>query len=144
MIATIVIVSLAYLWLLIESDWLTIRLSGAWYEVGASCPWHLPDEYVTEDMRMELIHSWPMDKVLKERFLMGNESPLCGWGYAWQYRNVQLDIHMEVKAWGVTNTVTLKQADSKLLRELAASMLKPNHEQRKELTIQRKAARVTA
>jgi len=92
-------------------------------------------------MRQELIRTWKLDKLMTARFQSGAQVPLCGWGYAWQYRNVQPEIRVEVKAWGVRNCVTLKQADAKVLRELAAVMLKPNREQRKELTIQRKQAK---
>ena len=82
MIVTIIIVSLSFIWLLRESDYLMVNLYYILCESGACCSWRIQNTQVTKDMKQELFD--------KARGKTGNASgyfkayhpPLCGWGFA--------------------------------------------------------------
>ena len=101
MIITLVIIIGFYLWLLYKTDWLKIRLPvGIQCTYTASCQWRLSDNAVTNDMKLELVGlsnnghklAWGEFKVWM--------IPLCGWGYAYQYRNFAPEYKIELIAPG--------------------------------------------
>jgi hypothetical protein len=105
------IILTAFCWLLVETDYLRVRLPvGILYEIGASCQWHLPDDAVTDDMKQELLNLWSkLPKEVKAKFAQGLESPLCGWGYAYQYRNLTPECAVEMTIGNVRYNMTIKQ-----------------------------------
>ncbi len=129
MIATIIIVSLALYWLALETDYLRINLMIPLCENGACCHWHMPDTAVDDDMRHELIRSWTnLDKLTRARFLSGEESPLCGWGYAYQYRNYAPDCKVEMSIGNIRYNITFR--DTKVIKDV----MRVNHLTRKQKT----------
>lgn len=103
MIGLIIWLVICFAWLLYETNFLRVRLPiGIQCEYGASCEWHLTDSAVTKDMKRELIDlslshnghklSWG---VFKDWM-----SPLCGWGYAYQYRDFRPEYKIELIAPG--------------------------------------------
>ena len=99
MIATILIVGLAFYWLLLETKWLTINLS-QWCKLGSCCQWRLPDSAITHDMKCELLHDWfagkAVDKILRCHFDQDGAQPLFGWGYAYQFHNLKPEYKVEL------------------------------------------------
>lgn len=95
MIATIIIVSMAFAWLLYETDYMRVNL--AFYcEYGASCDWRLQDVQVTKDMKQELFdRAWGKVGNIQGYFKC-YQSPLCGWGYAYQFRDLQPEYRVEL------------------------------------------------
>jgi hypothetical protein len=58
MITTIIILALAFTWLLYETDNLRVRLLvGSYCNTGECSQWHMPDDAVDDDMRHELIRT---------------------------------------------------------------------------------------
>lgn len=76
MLACIIIVSLAYTWLLWESNFLRVNLCQCLCESGSCSQWRLPDSAVTYDMKYELISQWHLDKIHFALFDQGNLNPL--------------------------------------------------------------------
>lgn len=54
---------------------------------GESCEWRIKDEQITANMRLDLLSNLKMSP--------GVESPLCGWGYLYQYRNFKPTCEIE-------------------------------------------------
>ena len=100
MIATILTVSLALYWLLRESDWLRVNLMTELCQIGACSDWRLQDSQVTDDMKIELRRAWfsnngdKYSKILDSHLLDGQ--PLCGWGYAYQFRDFKPEYKIEL------------------------------------------------
>ena len=134
MLATIVLVSLAFYWLAVETDYFRVNLAlipevverKSWSELEPAAQ-RIPDK-------------------LKPFWLKHPENmqPLCGLDWLTTTQHVIPTYKFEIKAWNVTHKVNLKSADCRVLRELAVTMLKPNREERRELVTQRKLARVNA
>ena len=98
MIATIIIFSIAFYWLLVETDWLQVRLlAGISCIVGTCSDWRLADNQVTDDMKRELYNS---NGRYGKRHSTGEfvewMNPLCGWGFAYQYRNFKPEYKIEL------------------------------------------------
>ena len=93
MIIGLTLILTSFIWLLYETDWMRVRLP-----VGIICEprWYMPDSAVTKVMKQELIdlsrngykRSWGEFKNWM--------SPLCGWGYAYQYRNFTPEYKVEL------------------------------------------------
>lgn len=133
MYATIVIVTIAYIWLLYETDWLQVRLL-----VGIEVPanGHKYDTWSNLKPYNPNFRQYPMWLTHPDNMI-----PLCGLDWLEHTMHIIPEYRIEVKAYGVTNKVTLKEPDSKLLKKLATSMFKPASVQRKEITAQRRLAR---
>ena len=113
MILSLILLIIAFTWLLKETDYLRIKLlSGLCFIPGDCCKWRLPDSAVTDDMKRDLINSWThLPKEIKCRFLDGIESPLCGWGYAYQYRDYEPECLVEMNIGNVRYKMTIKTSD---------------------------------
>lgn len=98
MIYCIVVICLAFLWMLKETDYLRLRMyAGEICADGDCCQWKFKDEWVTDEMKSELIRGWTnLPKELRAKFETGIQSPMCGWGYAWQYHDVKIDCKVEL------------------------------------------------
>ena len=97
MIATIIIVGLAFIYLGYESDWMRVRLLiGEAIELSACCEWRLQDTQVTKDMKQELFdRAW--GKVGNAwGYFKEYHPPLCGWGFAYQFRDFQPEYKVEL------------------------------------------------
>lgn len=106
MIPALLAIAVAMAYLLHETDWMRVRLLvGPMFEVGACCQWRLPDSAVTEDMRHELIQLTRNGKHTQGEFV-GWMTPLCGWGYAYQYRNFRPSMSLELVTEHSRITVT--------------------------------------
>ncbi|KKL80417.1 hypothetical protein LCGC14_2004990 [marine sediment metagenome] len=109
MITCTIIVNLAFIWLLIETDLLRVQLLER--ETILSCQWRMPDNAVTPSMRLELYHLWNkgLTKISYALLSGGHTSPLCGWGYAYQYRDFKPEYKVELNTGGVRYNMTIKQ-----------------------------------
>lgn len=100
MVNTILIVGLALYWLLIETDYLRVNLMGIMASVGDCCEWRLQDSQVTDGMKIDLRKQWfngrGCDKLIRCHFEQDGAQPLFGWGYAYQYRNLQPEYKIEL------------------------------------------------
>ena len=115
MIATIVIVSLAFYWLFYESDWLQVNLRGVLCETGSCCDWRLQDTQVTKDMKRELINLSNNGHILKWGEFKDYMIPLCGWGYAYQFRDFQPEYKIELIA--EHSHYTMRTNNTQILRD---------------------------
>jgi len=98
-------------WLMFETNFLRVRLYCTMFcNEGDCCRWTLSNEFVTPEMKQELINSWThLPKELQSRFLSGNESPLCGWGFAYQYRDFTPECKVEMNLANVRYSMTIKE-----------------------------------
>lgn len=119
MIVTILSISLALFWLLVETDYLRVCLTGFSYELGSSCPWRLPDNLVTDEMRQALINRWNcakgLTKIQLAMYEQGLLEPLFGWGYAYQFQDFQPEYKIELI--GEHHKFTFKTQDTNVLRD---------------------------
>lgn len=113
MIPTIIIVSLAFLWLGYETRWLTVRLEAYTpCEYGANCEWRLGDGQVDKTMKWELLHRWQLRGTEGIRFDADIIQPLFGWGYAYQFRNFQPEYAIELIGAGYKTTIHSNNASA--------------------------------
>ncbi len=135
MILALTIIGLAFTWLLVETDFMRIRLI-----VGRIEP-ELILQYKAWDMLLSEAQNIPYRQ--KQFWLKYPElmTAICGNDWLESRQHVIPQYRIELKAWGVHSKVTLKQADSKVLKDLATALLKPTTTERRELTKQRKAVR---
>uniref|UniRef100_A0A6M3LJV6 Uncharacterized protein n=1 Tax=viral metagenome TaxID=1070528 RepID=A0A6M3LJV6_9ZZZZ len=113
----IILIGLAFYWLLIETDYLRIRLyAGVICEIGACCDWRLSDNQVTKDMKEELIKRSNNGHKLKWGEFKDYMIPLCGWGYAYQFRDFAPEYKIELISehshytWRTQDTGKLRDA----------------------------------
>lgn len=94
---SLIIVGLAFIWLGYETNWMRVRLFvGIAIKTGACCDWKLSDSRVTDIMKRKLYdlsfgkarRSWGEFKDWIE--------PLCGWGYAYQYKDFKPEYRIEL------------------------------------------------
>jgi hypothetical protein len=113
MLLSLLIIALAFSWLLKETDYLRIRLPvGELCKNGDCCPWRMSDDAVDHEMKAELVRRWRnLPKEVKVKFEQGLESPLCGWGYAWQFRDYAPEMYVELDTYGVRYKMTLKDPE---------------------------------
>lgn len=131
MLATIIIFCAAFYWLLRETNYLRINLMPLIEQIDLDYkPWE------------DILRDKPPYKYLPDFLKMDGYEPLCGWDYLKNTMHVVPKYKFEVYAWGVRNKITLNEPDSKILKDLAVSMLRPNKDQRKELTAQRRLSKV--
>jgi len=124
MITALLSIGLALLYLLYETDWLRIRLLiGDMFEGGACCEWHLPNSAVTEDMRDELIRITRNGRHGVGEFVDWL-APLCGWGYAYQYRNFKPPVSLQLVTEHSRITIT-NCTDTKALNEVIKAYKNP-------------------
>ena len=102
MIGLIIWLVICLIWLLYETDFMRVRLLvGSQCQIGECCNWRLPDSAVTKDMKQELISKARGNGKLHN---LGEFSlhmvPLCGWGYAYQYKNFEPEYKIELIAPG--------------------------------------------
>ena len=114
MIGLIVWLIICFSWLLYETDFLRVRLP-----VGIVCQrnYCMPDSEVTELMKYELVKLSPNNgKKLHGRgeFCL-HIPPLCGWGYAYQYRNFTPEYKIELIAPG--SKYTFRTESISILRD---------------------------
>ena len=134
MIALIGMLILAFAWLGYETDWMRVRLP-----IGIGAPLNGHKFKSWEELK-------PWGNVNFKSYPMwlthpDNMVPLCGLGWLENTMHIIPEYKVEVKAYGVMNKVTLKEPDSRLLKELATSILKPTRDQRREITAQRRLAK---
>ena len=101
MTAAVIIIALAFAWLGYETDWLRVKLLvGIECAVGGCCPWRMSDSAVTEAMKDSLINSWEsrhaLNKVQVALLDGGHMTPMCGWGYAFQFRDFRPEYKIEL------------------------------------------------
>lgn len=122
------ILILAFMWLGYETDWMTVRLPRGLAKLPAQTIEYEYRTWQQLDPRNghKLTKQYPFWLRFPEHM-----APLCGWDYLENTPHIIPQYKIEIKAHGVTNKVTLKEADSKLLKDLATSILKPTKEQRK-------------
>ena len=96
MIATTLIIGLALYWLLRESDYLRENLMPVLCQIGACSDWRLQDSQVTEDMKHELIKLSANNHRLKWGEFKEYMTPLCGWGYAYQFKDFKPEYKIEL------------------------------------------------
>lgn len=122
------IILIAFIWLLIESDFLRINLN---YE----------PEAIERKSWSELERLAMSIPAKQQPFWLRNPDymqPLCGLDWLNNTMHVIPQYKIQITAWGVKNTITLKQADARILKDVATSILKPTKTERKELTASRK------
>ncbi len=121
----------AFIWLLKESDWLRINLA------------YIPENIVRKswaDLK-PLADSIPNSQKPFWLKFPENMSPLCGQEWLENTMHVVPDYKIQIKAYNVTHTITLKQADSKILKDIAIATLKPSKLERAELTLVKRQAK---
>lgn len=116
MVTLSIILALAFGWLLFETNWLRIRLPmGLCFKIGDCSSWRLPDEAVNHDMKSELLSKWTLTKIQRALFEQDNLSPLCGWGFAYQYRDFEPEYKIELIA--EHSKYTIKSNNMQALRD---------------------------
>ena len=113
----------AFIWLLIESDYLRINLN------------YIPEAVIRKSwLELKPLAMSIPDKQ-KPFWLKYPESmqPLCGQDWLENTMHVVPQYKIQIKAWNVTHNITLKQADSRILKELAIATLKPNKLERAQI-----------
>ena len=116
MISTIIIVSLALYWLARETDYMRIKLlAGVSCEVGVCCAWRLLDSQITDDMKRELRKRSNNGHKLTWGEFKDYIDPLCGWGYAWQFRDFEPEYKIELIA--EHSHYTMRTQNVKILKD---------------------------
>ena len=133
MLTALWIITVFFTWLILETDFFTIRLymgtipdhsiRKAWADLKADAE-HLPARYQPFWLKFP-----------------ENMSPLCGLEWLENTMHVIPEYKFEIFAYGLHSTITLKNPDTQILKELAAALLKPNKQERAALTEQRKQSR---
>jgi hypothetical protein len=118
MLYCLLIIGIAFYLLLKETDYLRIRLYvGAICQDGDCCAWKFKDEWVTPEMKTELIYLWSnLPKTTREAMAQGLQDPLCGWGYAWQYHDIVPECKVEMNLNNVRYKFDLK--DPSILKDI--------------------------
>jgi hypothetical protein len=113
MLISIIIILIAFTYLLKETDYLRVRLySGKVCFDGETCEWKFQDDWVTHEMKSQLIRLWSnLPKETLWRFQSGIQEPMCGWGYAWQYHDVIPECKVEMNLANVRYKFDLKNPD---------------------------------
>ena len=92
----LIITGIAFVWLGYETDWLRVRLLvGNALDIGACSLWRLADNQVTDDMKRELIGKRNGKRRTPGEFGDGF-TPLCGWGFAYQYKDFKPEYKIEL------------------------------------------------
>lgn len=121
----------ALIWLMKESKWLRVNLV------------YIPD-IVTRKAWSELrpvALSIPNSQKPFWLKFPDNMTPLCGLDWIEDTMHVVPEYKFEIKAYNVKHTITLKQADSKILKDIAVATLKPSKTERAELTAIKRASK---
>ena len=110
---TLIAITLSVYWLLRETDYLRVRLLvGEYCLVGDSCQWRLPDSAVDFGMKVELLKQWRNGNKKTNLWLSTLETSdsnlLCGWGYAYQYREFEPEYTVELLRPGYHATMHIK------------------------------------
>ena len=108
MITTIIFLSLAFTWLVYETDWMRARLL-----MGKFSP-YMADDTVTVQMKRELLGSWfggKVDKVLRCHLESPDAQPLFGWGFAYQYKDFNPECKVELIGEGYKTTMRSTRPD---------------------------------
>lgn len=98
MIYCILVVTIALFWMLYETNYLRVRFYvGEICKEGDCCQWKFKDEWVTDEMKAELIRGWTnLPKEIRAKFEQGIQTPMCGWGYAYQYHDFKPEYKIEL------------------------------------------------
>ena len=110
-------------WMLKESDWLRINLN------------YVPEVVI----RKSWLELRPLAMSIPEKqkpFWLKNPDmmqPLCGIDWLENTMHVVPEYKFQIKAYNVVHNITLKQADSKILKDIAIATLKPNKSERAEI-----------
>lgn len=115
-IALLAIITGLY-WLLIESHYLTVKLSGGPLLCGQYERWIITDDMVTDEMKRELINRFNLDN----RYY-GALEPMGGWGYMYQYQYFNPPVEVTISYPGVKHTVKFWNHDRKLLNRAVKSI----------------------
>jgi hypothetical protein len=157
------VITVALLWMLYECDWLRLRML-----VGpniTSCPWSAPNgiRLTRKDFLRVGLQPWGHDidysngqplpnigfrevkgykPVRDAYFSVGVFAPLCGWDWIESRLHPKGDCSITIIAWGVRSTATFTSNDPKRMKDYCTAALKPDKEQRKALTKQRRASKL--
>jgi len=149
----IVTILLSFTWLFYESDWMRIRLpvgavkKTATFEDWCSMFMRYPADFkVHWDGNGEIsIDDAPQFVELhKDDFnlLSGIESPICGWEWIESRQHPIPQYKIEIIAWGVHHKIRLYDANR--MKQVCQVTLRPNKEERKQITQQNKALRLAS
>lgn len=118
MIGLIIWLVICFTWLLYETDWVRVRLlAGHQCLTGECCDWRLPDKVVTLAMQRELINlSNNGGRRRSNGEFKEYMSPLCGWGFAYQFRNFKPEYKIELIAPG--SHYTFRTESTQILRDV--------------------------
>lgn len=106
MIISIAILVAAFIWLGYETDWMRVRLElYTPCEYGACCSWRLQDTQVTKDMKQTLFDKSWSKAGNAWGYFKDYHPPLCGWGYAYQYREFYPEYKIELISEGYKQTM---------------------------------------
>jgi hypothetical protein len=127
MIASLIIISLAFVWLLYESDWMRVRLP-----VGASNKLTMIE--VTRDMLINPCLSKPSNNGYLSP---GVEDILPGWEWLESRKHPVPEYRFEIIAWGCKHTIHLTPnvilREPNIVKNISRIALKPTKEQRQEI-----------
>lgn len=102
----VIIIGLAFAWLLIETDYMRVRLyMGVSCKRGDCCEWRLSESQVTKQMKHELLCIWELSKVDRAKFDGEHIAPLFGWAYAYQFRHFTPEYIVELIGQGYKTTI---------------------------------------
>lgn len=113
----------AFIWLLKESDCLRINLN------------YIPETVIRKSWLelKPLVQSIP-DKQKPFWFKHpDNMQPLCGLDWLENTMHVVPEYKIQIKAYNVTHNIILKQADSRILKDIAIATLKPSKLERAQI-----------
>jgi hypothetical protein len=118
MLYCLLIIGIAFWYLLIETNFLRIRLYvGAICQDGDCCAWKFKDEWVTPEMKQHLLNLWTnLPKEIRAKYQEGIQEPMCGWGYAYQYHDVIPECKVEMNLNNVRYKFDLK--DPSILKDI--------------------------
>ena len=99
MIGLIIWLIICFSWLLYETNYMRVRLPMG-ITCEPFCQWRLPDSKVTKKMRQELIDLPSNGHRRAWGEFKDYMTPLCGWGYAYQYKDFRPEYKIELIAPG--------------------------------------------
>ena len=116
MIGLIIWLVICFTWLLYETDFLRVRLLiGVQCQAGECCDWRLPDSAVTGDMKQELFDKAWSKTNSAWGYFKDYHNPLCGWGFAYQYKDFEPEYKIELIAPG--SKYTFRTQSTAILRD---------------------------
>ncbi len=92
MILPILITILGILWIGYETNWQYRIILTPKYPIGDCCQWRLQDNQVDNIAKANLMKMWK----LNGSYSGGHLEPLCGWGFAYQYRYFMPEYKVEL------------------------------------------------